>query len=184
MAERAKGEKKNGAGKAAKSLRKALRAPKPGEAGHNSGVVPDEVYDRHLKKIDLTAKALDKAKEVYDQARGVHRSAFKAAKDDGVNIDAVRLARKLDKLDLGVVATDYSDTGRVLRLMKSPLAEQLNLFADVAPPAPVNPVLAGEHAGKNNAPSDENPYSPGSEPFQMWHDGWLRGQTSIAQEMQ
>jgi hypothetical protein len=92
MAERARS--KTAKGKSASGKKKP---PKGGQAsrgrvakaksgrGDNSGDhgVPDEVYDRHLKKIEATAKALDKAREALNQARGEHRSAYKLAKDDG-----------------------------------------------------------------------------------------------------
>ena len=65
--------------------RKAKRRGRGDNSGDHS--VPDEVYERHLAKIDSTAKAMERAKAEYDQAKGVHQSAFKAAKGDGCDID-------------------------------------------------------------------------------------------------
>lgn len=184
MAERAKATPENGAdGEPKKSRRKAQKAPKPGEAGHNSGEVPDEVYQRHLEKIDETAKALKKAKEVYDQVKGVHQSAYKAAKSDGCDIDAIKRARKLHELDHGVVVTEHANTGRVLRLMNSPLGTQFGLFDDIKLPPPVNAVLAGAHAGKNGEDRANNPHMPGSDEFEQWDSSWLSEQTKIAERM-
>lgn len=187
MAERARATKKHAANEEitalAKSKRKALKAPKPGKAGHNSGSVPDEVYERHLDKIETTSKAMDKAKEAYDQAKGVHQAAFKAAKGDGVNTDAVRLARSLHKRDHGVVAQDFADTGRVLRLINSPLGTQFGLFADVELPKPVSAVLQGQHAGKNGEDRQNNPFPPNTDEFVQWDGGWMEKQAEMVRKM-
>lgn len=178
MAERAraKGKKATAKKKAPKGAQAsrgkvAKTAAKPG-IGHNSGSVPDEVYDRHLKRIDQTAKAMDKAKLEYDQKKGEHRSAFRAAKDDGVNIDAVRIARELDKQDAGVVVTNYSDVGRVLRLMESPLADQMDLFQNIEVPLPANATLAGTQAFKSGNDRSTNPYKAGTAEYVNFDTAW------------
>lgn len=191
MAERARSSKskkasaKKKAPKGAQASRgKVARVAKKGGRGDNSGdhSVPDEVYDRHLKKIDTTAKAMEKAKLEYDQKKGEHRSAFRAAKDDGCDIDAIRLARQLDKQDHGIVITTYSNTGRVLALMQSPLAEQLDLFQEMAPAVKkvedegIDQALAGAHAFSNEEPIGNNPWTPGTMKFGQWEAGWLRAQ--------
>lgn len=140
--------------------------------GDNSGKIPDEVYERHLAKIDTTGKAMDKAKEAYDQAKGVHQSAFKAAKGDGCDIDAIRLARKLDKQDAGVTQVTYANAARVLNLMGSALGEeQLNLFGSIVEPPPkVDVALQGQQAGKNAEPASNNPYLQGTEDHVIWSE--------------
>ena len=156
--------------------------------GDNSGdrSVPDEVYERHLSKIESTAKAMDKAKEAYDQARGVHQNAFKAAKEDGCNTDAIRIARKLDKLDHGAVVIDYADVGRVLTLMRSPLGSgQLDLFGGISAPekaATVDPAAQGLRAGRAAEPAENNPHPPGSAEFQAWAENWAAGQKENAEK--
>lgn len=191
MAERARAKKKAAAKKkvppkgAQGSRGRVARVAKAKSGrGDNSGEhgVPDEVYDRHLKAIDRTARALDKAQEELNQKRGEHRSAYKLAKDDGCDIEAIKLARKLDQTDHGIVIVTYSNTGRVLQLMRSPLAEQLDLFASMAPVVEkmkeegVDQVLAGAHAFSNEEPMDNNPHIPGTMKFGQWEAGYLRAQ--------
>jgi hypothetical protein len=145
------------------------------------------VYERHLAKIDSTAKAMEKAKEAYDQAKGVHQSAFKAAKGDGCDIDAIRLARKLDKQDAGVTQITYANVSRVLNIMGSPLGDgQLDLFGAIAQPDKKgddntdgkDAYLLGEQAGKDAVNADANPFTPGSLKFGQWASGWEKGQNA------
>lgn len=161
------------------------KAKKRGGRGDNSGdhSVPDEVYERHLAKIDSTAKAMERAKAEYDQAKGVHQSAFKAAKGDGCDIDAIRLARKLDKQDSGVTQVMYANVSRVLNLMESPLgSKQLDLFGAIAvpAPAPIDPFERGVGDGKAAVDAGQNPYDPGSPEFVKWAEGWTQGQEQNA----
>lgn len=154
--------------------------------GDNSGSgVPDEIYERHIAKIDSTSKAMNKAKEAFDQAKGMHQSAYKAAKGDGVDIDAVRLARKLDKQDAGVTQILYANTARVLNLMGSPLGEeQMDLFGAINPKPPEEaPGVRGLKAGEAGVDRTANPYKPGSSEYQAYDDQWLVGQSRIAERM-
>lgn len=160
------------------TLPKQSRKAKGG-IGHNSGGgIPNEVYERHLAKIDTTAKAMEKAKESFDQAKGVHQSAYKAAKSDGCDTDAIRLARKLEKQDHGVTQVTYANVARILNIMGSPLgSEQLNLFGAIETPSPkVDANLQGQMAGKNAEPAENNPFDPGTDNFQQWAEGWVTGQ--------
>jgi hypothetical protein len=191
MAERAKAKKKAASKKravpkgATGSRGKVAKTAKAASGrGDNSGdhAVPDEVYQRHLRAIERTASAMDKAKEAYDQTRGEHRAAYKVAKDDGCDIEAIKLARKLDETDHGIVVVTYSNTGRILQLMRSPLAIQMDLFADMAPVVKkmedegVDQALAGAHAFSNEEPIDNNPHIPGTMKFGQWEAGYLRAQ--------
>lgn len=178
-----KGDPRKGSrGKVAKVAKKRGR-------GDNSGdhAVPDEVYERHLSKIDSTAKAMEKAKEAYDQAKGVHQSAYKAAKNDGCDIDAIRLARKLDKQDAGVTQVTYANVSRVLNIMGSPLgSQQLDLFGSIAQPevqAKVDPGAQGLNAGRNGENRGNNPFNPGTPEFEQWDGSWIKGQAEIVKTM-
>jgi hypothetical protein len=108
---------------------------------------------------------------------------MKLAKDDGVNIDALRWAHTLSKEDSAEVLQRVHDTGRILKRMNVPLGTQFSLFSDVEAPKLVNPVLAGQAAGKAGGPRTDNPHPPGSDDFQLWDDMWLAEQTKIAQAM-
>lgn len=166
--------------KLARGKKKAAKA-KPGP-GHN-GEVPDEVIDRHLEAVNIKRVAMDKAKLEHDQKKGEFRAALKLAKEDGVNIDALRWSHDLSKQDSAEVLQLVHDTGRMLKRMNVPLGTQFGLFSDVEAPKLVNPVLAGQASGKAGAPRTENPHAPGSDDFQLWDDAWLAEQTKIAQSM-
>lgn len=185
MAERARAPKngdetKDEIEKAARGKRKAAKA-KPGP-GHN-GEVPDEVIDRHIEAVNIKRLTMDKAKAELDQKKGEFRAALKLAKEDGVNIDALRWAHDLSKQDSAEVLQRVHDTGRILKRMNVPLGYQFGLFGEVEAPKMTNPVLAGQAAGKSGAPRTENPHPPGSDDFQLWDDAWLSEQTKIAQAM-
>lgn len=188
MAERAKPKKKSAAKGKVSSRGTVATLPKKAKkagVGHNSGKIPDEVYQRHLAKIDTTDKAMQKAKEVYDQAKGVHQSAYKLAKQDGCDVDAIRLARRLDRQDHGVTQVTYANVSRVLNLMKSPLgSDQMDLFGSIQEVAPkVDIALQGQQAGKEGADRGDNPYEPGSAEFAIYDENWLLGQAQIAKTL-
>lgn len=183
MAERAKAKAKGKKAAAPKGRKRKVLSADPKKHNQADGV-PDEVYDRNLKNIERTAKAMEKAKEVYDSARGAHRDAYREAKDDGCDIEAIKLARQLHKQDHGIVITTYSNTGRVLALMESPLAEQLDLFANLQPAREkVDAPTQGLRAGRAAEPRSNNPYPPGSEEYQAWDSQWLVGEREIISRM-
>ena len=187
MAQRASGKNQKAAAKGkvpsrgnVATLPKKAKAKKP-RRGHNSGdhSVPDEVYERHLAKINSTEKAMQKAKEEFDQAKGVHQSAYKAAKGDGCDIDAIKHARKLDQQDHGMTQIMYANVSRVLNIMGSALgSEQMDLFGAIASvDAPkVDPAKAGFKAGQEAQPVENNPFDPGTEDFVAWANSYAEGQ--------
>lgn len=179
MAERARSAKN-------KAKAKAKKAPKSPGKGHNSGAfhaVPDETYDRNIKKILNTKKALDKIKIEYDQKRGEHRAAYSTAKQDGCDIDAIRLALKLEESDAGVVVTTYSNVGRILKLIESPLAEQMDLFQNMVIPLPANATLAGTQAFKEGHERGSNPFKAGTQEYANFDEAWMEAQKATAMEM-
>lgn len=183
MAERARSKAKKTTTKGGKTVsRGKVAKTKPGP-GHNSGGVPDEVYERHLKKIETTDRAMAKAKEEYDQTKGVHQQAYKAAKADGCDIDAIKLARKLDQRDAGVVAIQYSETGRILKLMGSPLSVEMKLFDDIELPIATKASLDGKQAGAMSAPRDSNPHRQGTPEYVAWDDAYVAAQSNLSPEL-
>jgi ribosome modulation factor len=184
MAERVKGKKKNAAAK--KRPMKGDKASNPrAKKGDNSKAfhaVPDEVIARHLKAIKAKLKAMDPILEELNEARGVYRNARKLAKKEGVNLDALDIILKLENVDMGKVQVDHADAGRYLRILESPLATQLDLFQNMQVVAPeVDARLQGRQAGGNAEPAENNPFTPGSEQFQQWAEGWAEGQNDNAE---
>jgi hypothetical protein len=143
--------------------------------GHNSGQVPDEVYERWLPKIETAAKAMDRAKEAYDSARGRYQNVIKAMEDDGGHRKGMLSARKLAKRDPAEVALEHEATGQILRVMQHQLVVQLDLFPLPKRAPTASAWLAGTQAGKSGAPVDDNPHTPGSEVFEEWLSGHKHG---------
>jgi hypothetical protein len=185
MAERARPRGKRGSGKSGKRSKRSGASNTAGSAngsngsatlfGHNSNV-PDEVYERWLKKIDTADNAYQRAKKTSDARKAELAAMFAGAKDDGVNIDAVKGARQDHKRDHLEVVAEYHDKVRVLRLMKSPLVMQLGLFGSVERAPDVQARLDGMHAGRQGASIEDNPHSPGTAYFIEWRAGWNDGQ--------
>lgn len=146
--------------------------------GHNSGTAPDEVYLRWMEKIQGGQGAVERAAKSLKSRKGELSAIYGAAKEDGVNCKAIRNAFKSDKLDHLDVATDYFDTGRVLRLMKSPLAVQMELFRDQDMPTAIMAAVAGRRLGKGGH-ALSNPHPPGSEAFVAFENAWHQGQSEV-----
>lgn len=145
--------------------------------------VPDEVYERHLRIIQRDRDAMLETKEAYQEANSVYRTSMKAAKKDGVDIDAVALAMRLMERERGEVATEIRNTWRVLRLLGSPLGEQMNLFDAPPETAPDDPEAAGYHASENNEGASNNPHVAGTSEHAEWQEGWMRSQAMRARRM-
>lgn len=180
MAERAKAKsrKASAKGKIKSKGKVAEMPPKRRGKGDNSGGPSDELYGRHWDKIESTSKAMAKAKEVYDQAKGVHQAAYKQAKTDGCDTDAIRALRKLHRQDQGAVTMLYSNIARLARVVESPYGPgQLDLFSGMESPDEVVDVAnQGFMAGKNAETVDNCPYPPGSDNYVTWRDNWEKGQ--------
>lgn len=176
MAERAKSKKaktKKAVPKGATGSRgRVAKTDKPG-IGHNTKGPSDALVLDHHTKIDGIEARLETAKRKYDQIRGELRSAYAVVKNDGIVVDDFKLARELDKRDHGSVVTGYANVGQYLRAIKSDLSVQMDLFADIAPPAPANATLAGAHAFANEEPRSNNPNKPGTEEYDNWDAAWM-----------
>jgi hypothetical protein len=71
----------------------------------------------------------------------------------------------------------------VLNIMESPLgSKQLDLFGAIvaAEPPKTDPAKLGEQAGREAVDAGANPFTPGSEDFVAWADGWAKGQMTNA----
>lgn len=171
MAARA-GAKTKARGKNAKA--KTATKKQRRSIGDNSGkfhAVPDETIVRAIDTLRTKKRAMKKVQEELDQLKGVYRSARKRAKNDGLNLDAFDLIESLENQDQGTVLVNHADAGRYLRLTESALATQMELFQNLEAPAPkIDVALQGQQAGKEGAPADVNPHTPGSDDFVIWHD--------------
>ncbi len=157
-----------------------------GGKGHNSGNVglDDATVKVRLDKLDRLYSNWEKDAGVAKQTLGIYRSEMKAAKKAGIDTDAYVGARDKNRADHGKVITQAANEGRYLRIQNSPLATQMALFQNLEPPAPaVDVALQGQRAGKNGAAMTDNPHTPGSDDYMVWHENWTIGQGQIAAEM-
>jgi hypothetical protein len=160
------------------------RKPKTANGkGHNSraglpdgGGPPDEVYLRWLAKIDTADRVYDKAAEAAKKLKSQLSNVYAGAKEDGCDVDAIKKARREHARAVADVAAEYSNVGRILRLMQSPLATQLELFKTPDWPEPVNANLAGYRVGRAGGSVDECPFELGTETFASWRTGHELGQ--------
>jgi len=176
MAERARGSAKR-----TRAKRKAN--------GHNGGPylgndIPDELRQRHLEAIEQAEAAVERARAPFKTAQARARAAYKLAEDDGLHIDGLRDARKLSKRDRLDVLARYQETGHCLRLMKSPLAMQLELFRTPSWPEPVSANLAGYRAGKMGLAFEVDcPHPPGSEQYIVYKAGFDTAQQELQEQL-
>ncbi len=81
-------------------------------------------------------------------------------------------------------AAEYSNVGRILRLMQSPLALQLDLFRPPDWPEPVNANLQGYRIGRSGGDVvSECPYEPGTDAFVAFRAGYDTGQQENQQSL-
>lgn len=168
------------------------------DAGLSSALshnVRPEVFLNHWRTIrDLEAE--------HKRTGSAVQTAKKAAKGDGLDLDAMRLLSGLSKLDTDVAEMRIRKTFAYAAWLEMPIGSQTAMFPDAKPdPVPAEATEkhrewvagdAGRKAGEAGHPRETNPYSaaPGSFEFAAWEKSWKRGhagftknQKTIAQEM-
>lgn len=162
-------------------LANSAAAAKPKGIGHNSGGITDDELKRQIQKIAEAKADVDKQQAVLDKAKGVLRNAYKVAKDRGAPTDEIRDYFAMKRLSEGEVVTSHRNMGRILRVMNDPLGTQYNLFAEPAaegeePGKPtvgaMDAELQGQAAYRNNEPTSNNPFQPGTDNYVAWDTGW------------
>lgn len=186
MAERARAAKNGDATndeieQLASSRRKAAKGKK---AAKNAGPVSDETIGMHIGLIKDAEAKWRKLRDEATQAQGVLRNRYKVAKNDGVDVDSLKLAFRIAERVSGEVISEQRAVGRYLRIMGAPIGTQWSLFDEVeiegGDGPKVDPNLQGQHAGRNGEPAENNPFTPGTEPFTEWAAGWVNGQEMLA----
>lgn len=151
-------------------------------------LTPEE-FLKNYRRVADAKRDMDKVADELKSARGVYRSALKAAKKIGVNqamlIQAMQIVTVQDEAE---VTMDFRDLGRYLRYLNSPIGAQFGLFDDGQ--VEVSADARSEHdqweaneqgyrAAQAGTPIDQNPWPPGSEIAQMWSLGWKRGKKVV-----
>lgn len=156
--------------------------------GHNSGEPSDEVIERHFNALLVSKLEIEAAARIMQKARAEYGAARKTAKTDLGSkswvddiVDAIDDFRQAEKGGTGEIVTRHRRKGRVFKIMNVPLYHQHDLFK--APEAttvvdgikiatPATAYLLGEQAYRDEAPADSNPFTPGSEQFVSWANGY------------
>lgn len=176
MAERAKAKGKKAtakkAPKGAQGSRGKVAKTDPG-LGHNSGTPSPALIKTHHEKLDAIETRMATAKAKYDQIKGEHRSAYAVVKQDQIDVEAFKLARRLHAEDHGIVVTTYSNVGVYLAGIQSELATQLDLFQDLANAPPANATLAGAHAFRSGNDRSTNPYQANTDQYVEFDSAWM-----------
>ncbi len=144
-----------------------------------------EAFLQHYRVIGDAKRVMDRVQDELKSARGIYRSALKAAKKQGVNqamlIEAMRIKTIADEAE---EAIHFRDLGRYLRYLNSPLGAQFGLFDDA--PTEVSPDARAKHddweaheagyrAAQAGTPVEDCPFPVGSEAAQVWSLGWNEG---------
>lgn len=152
---------------------------------------PDpETIASYFRKLQNQADAIDAAKGPYDEERGRYRSLCKAAKTDGVDVDALLRVLKVSKQDNDKRQADLANFMRYAQIMNVPVGTQFDLFGFEVPDqvrtdnekhaAKRAGALAGRRGENRN---DSNPHEPASELFVAFDDGWMSSQTEMVKAL-
>lgn len=177
MAEKARakpGKAKDKVPKGARGSRGKVAKTDPGPGHNSTGNKPSAALIKgHHETIDAIEIRMEAAKAKYDQIKGEHRSAHAVVKDDGIDLEGFKLARRLHKEDHGIVVTTYANVGVYLSAIQSELATQLDFLQDLANAPPHNAALAGAHAFRSGNDRATNPYQAGTDQYVDFDNAWL-----------
>ena len=159
--------------------------------GKNAGPISDEAMLRHIELIQGAELEYDEARDAAAVKSGILRNRYKVAKNDGVDIEALKLALRLAKRSSGEVVTEHRAVRRIILLMNLPIGHQFDLFKvagdDEPETAPTDEktleaeaTLAGEHAGLNGEPRENNPHPAGTPKWFGWNNGHQVGTDKLA----
>jgi hypothetical protein len=164
-----------------------LAASASASKGHNSGVVDEEIERRNTLQIKAAMQDLNIIMSEAASKRGILGSFKKLAKKEGCDVDAIMYALKLEaRAKTGgssAIVSEHRAVGRILKYLESPLGTQFRLFdagEDAAAPKDDKTIeneaaLAGEHAGLNGEPKENNTHTPGTTEWFGWNNGWQIG---------
>jgi hypothetical protein len=160
---------------------KAASASKPADtnpratAGGNGGDVSSEVFFAHLR--DIEAGEYKK-----DQAVKDLRVFRKRAKDDGVDLTALDLVRRMNKFTASELAKRFNSVVTYAKYMNTPVYGQMGMFEEQTdkPVTEEEAFNMGSIAGKRGKPTDSNPWTLTTHMGQAWARGHREGNLSLA----
>jgi ribosome modulation factor len=152
-------------------------------------LTPEE-FLKNYRRVADAKRDMDKVADELKSARGVYRSALKAAKKIGVNqamlIQAMQIVTVQDEAE---VTIDFRDLGRYLRYLNSPIGAQFGLFDDGQVEVSADARAqhdeweaneAGYRAAMAGIPADQCPFPLGSEAAQVWSLGHSKASKVLA----
>lgn len=173
MAERARSTKTKTTAKKPKGGQASRGKVAKAGVGHNSGTPSAALIKGHHESLDAIETRMAAAKLKYDQIRGEHRSRYALVKQDQIDVEGFKLARKLHAEDHGIVVSTYANVGTYLAAIQSELATQLDLFQELSQAPPHNATLAGAHAFRSGNDRQTNPYPTGSAEYADFDNSWM-----------
>ena len=148
------------------------------------------VSDRRRSSSILAIRDATRSKE--DAVMALARTK-KAAKGDGIDLDALKDLERLAKLDDDEAEVRLRHCIEYAVWANLPIGTQLDAFGQHQIPKPKQKAEvehqqwtasdAGYRAGRSGRPRDDNPHEPGTEAQCHWTNGWLAGQRQIADTM-
>lgn len=143
----------------------------------------DETYIEYAAKIRAAELDKQEADVVAKAATGVYRNVVKAAKNAGVDTEALLWGIKAGRRDEGDVKKEIAGRARVAALLQLPIGGSFGLFEE---PHEVDPTLAarvkisnakhdGMTAGRKLADREQNPHAAGTEEYAAWDEAWMDG---------
>lgn len=149
------------------------------------------VRSTHARLVLKHKRALMYARAAKDDAITAIKQRIKAAKDDGIPVDALDAALKLGKMDPAQARQLYKDTGRMFEAMWPGVLEQKDLFDDVEPASAeerselerAEIELQGTVAGRlGETGQRDHRFEQGTAEAQAYERGWLRGNDSAFED--
>ena len=149
-----------------------------------------ELIASTARKILAQEAEVEKAKGPYDTEKGRLRSLYKAAKADGINIDALNRVLKFKRMAPHEAQDQVAAEVRYAKYLSLPFGTQFGLFDGIDVPEHVQAEQSrdaahekGFAAGRAGGGRAENPYDPGSEFYPLWDRAWELGQRDIVAGM-
>lgn len=160
-------------------------------SSHN---VPPAVFLEHYKTIKEARKAHAETGTAVARAK-------KAAKNAGVDLDALKVIEKWTDIDIDEAELQLKHVRIYAQWLESPLVTQLQMFSEINAPAVDEKTQEeqrewvagsrGYEAGEAGHSRENNPFDAGTPEFVAWDKSWTRGrkvwlngQKKIAAEME
>jgi hypothetical protein len=138
-------------------------------------------------------RAIRDAETEHKATGSVVQTAKKAAKSDGVDLDALRMLQKLSKIDSDEAELRIKHMFAYAQWAELPIGTQMDMFgkATSVPEAEsekqreFNAAEEGRRASEGGQPRDSNPHpEPGSLEFVAWDKAWAKQDRKFQKQQQ